>query len=210
MLVSRVVDPRPDERVLDLCAAPGGKSTHLAALMGGRGTLLAVERDPRRAAALERTARRMRTHNVRVEVADAERARPGGESFDRVLVDPPCSGLGTLQARPDLRWRIDPPRVAEMAGAQARILAAAARVVRPGGVLVYSTCTISSIENERLIAAFLDSHTDFGIDDLAADLPAWGLARVMPSCGASAARCLLTLPYRDGTAGFFIARMRRA
>ena len=97
-----------------------------------------------------------------------------------------------------------------MARAQARILAAGARALRPGGVLVYSTCTISSTENERLIAAFLDSHADFGIDDLAAELPAWGFARAMPSCGAAAARCLLTLPHRDRTAGFFIARMRRS
>ncbi len=210
MLVSRVLGPARGERVLDLCAAPGGKSTHLAALMGGSGEVVAVERDPRRAAALERTARRMRARNVRVETADAERPRPVGESFDRVLVDPPCSGLGTLQARPDLRWRIDPGRVAEMAAAQARILAAAARAVRPGGVLVYSTCTISSTENERLIAAFLDSHADFGIDDLAAELPAWALGRAMPARGMPGARCLLTLPHRDSTAGFFIARMRRA
>ncbi len=118
-----------------------------------------------------------------------------------MLVDPPCSGLGTLQARarPALarharrrsgRW---PPQ-------QAEILAAGARALRPGGVLVYSTCTISPTENERLIAAFLDSHPDFA-RDLAAELPA------PPD---ATARSLLTLPHRDRTAGFFIARLRRS
>ena len=106
MLVARTLAPLPGERVLDLCAAPGGKSTHLAALMEGTGEVVAVERNPRRAGALVRTAQRLRARNVRVEVADAALARPEGPVYDRVLVDPPCSGLGTLQARPDLRWRV--------------------------------------------------------------------------------------------------------
>ena len=108
MRVARVLDPRPGERVLDLCAAPGGKSTHLAALMGGEGEVVAVERNARRAGMLARTAQRLHAANVRVEVADAAVERPEGAVFDRVLVDPPCSGLGTLQARADLRWRVDP------------------------------------------------------------------------------------------------------
>ncbi len=98
-----------------------------------------------------------------------------GSCIDRVLVDPPCSGLGTLQAHPDLRWRATPAATADMARSQARILDLAAAALRPGGVLVYSTCTISPTENERLIAAFLDSHPDYGIDDLAVELPAYGL-----------------------------------
>jgi 16S rRNA (cytosine967-C5)-methyltransferase len=213
MLPARALAPQPGERVLDLCAAPGGKSTHIAALMAGRGEVVAVERNPRRAAGLTRVIRRMGAHNVRVEVADAALPRPHGEPFDRVLVDPPCSGLGTLQARPDLRWRATPDALRELALLQGRILAAGAAALRPGGVLVYSTCTISAIENERVLAAFLDSHSDFGLDDLTLELPQFA-ARRAADAGQSAAlgleRALLTLPHRDRTAGFLLARLRRS
>jgi 16S rRNA (cytosine967-C5)-methyltransferase len=215
MLVSRAVGPRPGERVLDLCAAPGGKSTHLAALMGGEGEIVAVERNRGRAAVLQRTAARLRASNVRVEVRDAgEPPQERGEAgaFDRVLVDPPCSGLGTLQSRADLRWRVTPGAIEEMAADQARILASAASAVRPGGVLVYSTCTISSTENERQIESFLASQPDFRLDDLAAELPGLALeSRDGSADGPSPrSRLVLTLPHRDRTAGFFIARLRRA
>jgi 16S rRNA (cytosine967-C5)-methyltransferase len=208
MLVARALAPSPQDRVLDLCAAPGGKTTHLAALMQGGGEIVAVEQNARRAGVLARTAERMGAANVRVEIADAARW-PDAPAFDRVLVDPPCSGLGTLAARADLRWRASAGGVAEMAGEQARILAAGAAALRPGGVLVYSTCTISPTENERLIAAFLDSHSDFTLDDLAAELPAFRLAS--PDAERDArSRLVLTLPHRDHTAGFFIARLRRS
>jgi 16S rRNA (cytosine967-C5)-methyltransferase len=187
MHVSRFLDPQPGERVLDLCAAPGGKSTHLAALMQGQGEVVAVERNARRAGLLARTAQRLHAANVRVEVADAAARRPEGAVFDRVLVDPPCSGLGTLQARADLRWRVTPRDVREMVLTQAAILAAGAAAVRPGGVLVYSTCTISPTENEHQIAAFLDVHPHFSREE-----------------------SMTTLPHRDHTAGFFITRLRRS
>jgi 16S rRNA (cytosine967-C5)-methyltransferase len=187
MQVARALDPRAGERVLDLCAAPGGKTTHLAALMRGEGEVVAVERNSRRAGMLTRTAQRLHAGNVRVEVADAATPWPDGAVFDRVLVDPPCSGLGTLQARADLRWRMTPKDVREMTRTQAAILAAGAAAVRPGGVLVYSTCTISPTENEHQITAFLDAHPDFSGD-----------------------KFMTTLPHRDHTAGFFIARLPRS
>jgi 16S rRNA (cytosine967-C5)-methyltransferase len=191
--------------VLDLCAAPGGKATHLAALMEGRGEVLAVERDPRRARMLAQNAERLGAASVRVEVADAAIPRERPADFDRVLVDPPCTGLGTLQAHPDLRWRVEPSDPERLAGLQHAILAAGAQALRPGGVLVYSTCTISATENERLIAAFLDSQPGFALDDLRAELPSYGAA----AATGTGARCVLTLPHRDHTAGFFIARLRR-
>jgi 16S rRNA (cytosine967-C5)-methyltransferase len=149
--VAPATGAQPGERVLDLCAAPGGKTTHLAALMRDEGELVSVEQHPGRADALRRTCERMGVTCARVVVGDAA-AFEGDRRFDRVLADPPCSGLGTLQARPDLRWRMTPERIAGLIAEQRAILAAAARAVRPGGVLVWSTCTLNPAENEELLA----------------------------------------------------------
>jgi len=178
MLVARTLDPQPGERVLDMCAAPGGKTTHIAALMGGEGTVVAVERHSGRAAALQRTCERMRASNVAVQVGDAARFTTT-ERFDRVLVDPPCSGLGTVQGHPDLRWRITPEAIEEMAQSQANIVRAAVAALRPGGTLVYSTCTLSPRENEQQAAG----------------------------AGLRLESARLVLPHRDRTDGFYIARM---
>jgi 16S rRNA (cytosine967-C5)-methyltransferase len=147
-LVARTLAPSPGERVLDLCAAPGGKTTHLAALMQGSGELVAVERHPQRARALQATSARMHAGNVTVVTADAK-AFDGAGRFDRVLLDPPCSGLGTLRSHPDLRWRTSPEAVAQLAAEQDALLASARRALAPGGTLVYSVCTLSPRE-ERL------------------------------------------------------------
>jgi 16S rRNA (cytosine967-C5)-methyltransferase len=200
MAVARVLDPQPGEHVLDLCAAPGAKTTHLAALMRDEGRVVAVERHPGRADALRRTAARMGAGCVEVVTADA--AEPREDRFDRVLVDPPCSDLGTLAARPDVRWRKHPDTPAKLAATQAAILDAAAQAVKPGGVLVYSTCTISPAENERVIGAFLERRADFAVDEPPSDLPVWN--------HPSVPGFLQTLPHRDGTDGFFIARLRRS
>jgi len=201
MAVARALAPQPGERVLDLCAAPGGKTTHLAALMGDEGRVVAVERHAGRAEALRRTAARMGASCVEVRTADAA-APQEAAGYDRVLVDPPCSDLGTLAARPDVRWRKDAGTPAALAATQAAILDAAAVALRPGGVLVYSTCTISPAENERTIAAFLERRSDFTADHMPSDLPVWDHPGV-PGF-------LQTLPHRDGTDGFFVARLRRS
>jgi 16S rRNA (cytosine967-C5)-methyltransferase len=201
MLPARLLAPRAGERVLDLCAAPGGKTTHLAALMGGEGEVVAVERHRGRADALRRTSERLRAAAVvRVETADAALPRDDGP-YARVLVDPPCSGLGTLQSRPDLRWRAAPERIDEIAALQGRILAAGAAALAPGGTLLYATCTISPRENEAVVHGFLAAHEGFSLDDLGAEEP------VLRHPGEP--RMLQTLPHRDGTDGFFLARLRR-
>ncbi len=199
MAVSRALAPAAGERVLDLCAAPGGKTTHLAALMGDEGTIVAVERHAGRADALRRTAARMGASIVEVRTADATEPQERG-AYDRVLVDPPCSDLGTLASRPDARWR-KAGRPEALAALQSRILAAGAEAVRPGGSLVYSTCTISPAENERIVAAFLATNDQFEASDLSIDVPDWKHPN-MPLA-------LQTLPHRDRTDGFFIARLNR-
>jgi 16S rRNA (cytosine967-C5)-methyltransferase len=186
MLVSRTLAPRPGERVLDLCAAPGAKTTHIAALMEGRGSVVAVERNPRRAEVLRRTCAVMGADSVEVRIGDAG-TMPEGGPFDRVLVDPPCSGLGTLQSRPDIRWRASGESIAELAAIQAAILDAGAAALRPGGTLVYSVCTISRAEANGVVDPFLAEHADFSL----------------------AEQRQLT-PHRDGTDGFYIARLVRA
>jgi len=186
-LAARLLAPEPGMRVLDLCAAPGGKATHLAALMRGDGEVVAVERHHGRADALRRTCERLRAQDcVRVDTADAAQPRDDGP-FDAVLVDPPCSGLGTLQGRPDRRWRASADAIAPLAALQREVLVAGAAALRPGGRLLYATCTISQRENEEVVDGFLAARPDFTQE-----------------------RALQLLPHRDGSDGFFYALLRRA
>jgi 16S rRNA (cytosine967-C5)-methyltransferase len=200
MAVARVLDPQPGDSVLDLCAAPGGKTTHLAALMGNQGRIVAVERHEGRAEALRRTARRMGADIVDVRTANAAEPHEPA-AYDRVLVDPPCSDLGTLSSRPDARWRKHAEDPARLAGQQATILRAGLEALKPGGTLVYSTCTISPQENEGVVESVVAGAAGVEVDDLRSDLPVWN----HPSVPFFAQ----TLPHRDGTEGFFIARMRK-
>jgi 16S rRNA (cytosine967-C5)-methyltransferase len=208
MLVARALAPPAGAALLDLCAAPGAKTTHLAAL--GARRVIAVERNPRRAERLKETAARMRAAAVAVRELDAaivgSPVAPVGlgpeDRFDGVLVDPPCSGLGTLQSRPDIRWHAGPEQIEELAALQARILAAGARATRPGGALVYSVCTISKAEGERVVEDFLLAHRDFAPEPLGPRHPEFAAAAQGPY--------LQLRPDRDGTDGFFIARLLRA
>jgi 16S rRNA (cytosine967-C5)-methyltransferase len=198
MLAARALAPRPGERVLDLCAAPGAKTSQLAAMMEDEGELVAVELHPGRARALSETLRRMRIGCARVEVADATWFDDPAGGYDAVLVDPPCSGLGTLQSRPDLRWRTSPGRIGETSALQARILRAAADATAPGGALVYSVCTISRRESHDVVRSLLAQRPDFAAESFGQILP-----------GAADGPFTQTFPDRDGTDGFFIARLRR-
>ena len=198
MLVAYALGLQPGDSVLDLCAAPGAKTTHIAALLGNDGEVVAVEKHGGRAKALTANCERLGATCVSVRETDAVDVR--GE-FDRVLLDPPCSDLGTLQSRPDVRWKKDQGVVERLAGEQERLLDAAADRVRAGGTLVYSTCTISPDENERQIASFLSRRDEFSVETLPEPLPRYA--------HASDPRVAQVLPHRHGTDGFFIARMRR-
>ena len=183
-LVGLVVGAGDGERTLDLCAAPGGKATMLA------GEVTAVEVNEARARELEETARRLGPSNVRVVVADGRALPAEFEGFDRALVDAPCSGLGVLNRRPDLRWRAEP-----LPELQLELLRAAAKRVRAGGTLVYSVCTVNADESEAVVDA-LGLEVDTSLAD------EWPQFR-----HASRPGFLQTLPHVHGTAGFFVARL---
>ena len=148
--VVEMLDPQPGEHVLDLCAGPGIKTGQIAERMGDRGEVISVENDPRRAAEVAEQARRLGLRSVTVLEADA--TNPGmAPGFDRVLLDAPCSDLGALASRPDARWRKSPATIERLAAVQAELLQRGREALRPGGTLVYSTCTISHRENEEIV-----------------------------------------------------------
>jgi 16S rRNA (cytosine967-C5)-methyltransferase len=203
-LVVALLDPRPGERVLDACAAPGTKSTAIAEAVGSGGSVVAVDRHARRLALVARDARRLGLTQLRTVAADASGPLGPelGAPFDRVLVDAPCTGLGTLRRNPDARWRLAPEDAHRLAGLQGALLASAARVLRPGGALVYSTCTLLPEENESVVRTFLATTPAFRL------LPRVELpAVVQPLLDAEG--FLRAWPHVHGTDGFFAARLER-
>jgi 16S rRNA (cytosine967-C5)-methyltransferase len=186
-LAGAAVGGQPGERVLDLCAAPGGKTTQLARVAA---EVVAVELHPGRARELDANVRRLGFSNVRVVNADARELPAELDEFDRVLVDAPCSGLGVLAARPDLRWRAKP-----LPELQTGLLRVAAERLKPGGVVVYSVCTIARAENEDVVDA-----SGLSAESLSEEWPEFAHPR--------RPEFLLTLPHRHRTSGFFIARLR--
>ncbi len=197
--VVEVLDPRPGERVLDLCAGPGIKTGQIAARVGRQGNLVSIESDAQRAQEVAGQLERLGFHNGLVIEADAREGEIMS-SFDRVLVDAPCSDLGALASRPDARWRKSPALIERVSALQSEILDRAAAMLEPGGTLVYSTCTISEQENAGQVRA-LAGRSGLEVDDLGA------LAPDLADGGDG--RFLQLLPDRDRTTGFFIARLRK-
>ncbi|MCG8590628.1 MAG: 16S rRNA (cytosine(967)-C(5))-methyltransferase RsmB [Proteobacteria bacterium] len=205
-LVVALLDPQPGDRVLDTCAAPGTKTTGIAERLGGSGDVTALDRHAGHLSLIHRDARRLGLKGIRTLERDASRSLASltvDGLFDRVLVDAPCSGLGTLRRNPDARWRLRPEDPAKLATVQRHILTHAADVLRPGGTLVYSTCTVLPEENEQLVTDFVASR-----DDLRLVQPEESPSELGPVLDAQGfLRCL---PHVHNSDGFFAARMERA
>jgi 16S rRNA (cytosine967-C5)-methyltransferase len=184
--------------VLDACAAPGGKALAIADGLDPGASLVAAELSPPRLAALARQARLWGATNLHVVAADAARP-PFRVGFDTVLLDAPCSGLGTLGRRPDIRWRLSPSDIERHASRQAQLLDALGPLVGPGGRLVYSVCSLEPEEGNDVVSAFLARNGEFE----PAPLPPWA-ARF------ASGPFVATRPERDGADGFFVASLRRA
>jgi len=203
MLIAHLLAPRPGERLLDACAAPGGKTTHLAALAGNRAEIIALDLHPQRVRLIEQGAARLGCAGITARSWDLTCPPPflAPESCDGVLVDAPCSGLGVLRRNPEARWRLQPADITVLAERQAMILNQAAPLVKPGGRLVYAVCTNTPEETERQVAAFLARHPAFRLEPLTNLIPNhW--RKLLDAHG-----CLRTWPHCYGLDGFFAARL---
>jgi 16S rRNA (cytosine967-C5)-methyltransferase len=202
-LVSLVVDAKPGDRVLDLCASPGGKTTAMAADMRDSGTIVASDVRSRRLALLNETVRGSGATCVRVVRVGSDGPLPFGPVFDRVLVDAPCSGLGTIRRDPDIRWRRAEADLPALARGQVALLSRAAEVVTPGGRLVYATCSSEPEENEGVVDEFLRQHADFRLLDLHSE----GQDTIAPFVDTRG--MMRTLPFEHGLEAFYAAALVR-
>lgn len=198
-LVGPVVDPQPGDVIFDVCAAPGGKTTHLAALGGPTCTVYGCDIYNHKLKLIEQNGAKLGLTNMRTLLQDGQTIGDKyAEKADKVLVDAPCSGLGVLRRKLDLRWRKKESDVEALPKLQRRILDSAAKCVKPGGLLVYSTCTMNDGENKDVVNAFLQNHPEFHAE------PAGPYCHVRED-----GPYVQILPQRDGIDGFFIARMRK-
>ena len=200
-LVTHLLDPQPHEVVIDACAAPGGKTTHIAELMGNTGQILALDKTASRLKKVQQNLDRLQLDAVKILTGDSCGFSELINTADRVLLDAPCSGLGTLHRRADARWQKTPAQIHELAQLQAKLLANTATWVKPGGVLVYATCTVCSIENEDVILPFLKTHPDWQIEIPPTDSP---LASLVSDLG-----WIKVWPHRQQMDGFFMVKLRR-
>lgn len=199
MLVAHVLDPQPGEFIIDACGAPGGKTTHIAQKMNNEGRIFSLDIHAHKLRLIGENCQRLGVDIVETKAMDARcmHEHIHGQA-DRVLVDAPCSGLGVLRRKPDARWRKTPEMIRELPKLQQEILTSAAQCVKPGGILVYSTCTIEAEENENVIRCFLEGNPAFSLEPAGKFLPV-----------ARQEEMVQLFPQRDGIDGFFIARMKR-
>jgi 16S rRNA (cytosine967-C5)-methyltransferase len=203
-LVAYLLDPQPGERILDACAAPGGKTTQIAELMDDRGEVVATDVSAKGLKRLQENATRLRLESIRAFQADLSKplSRSLSEPFDRILIDAPCSGFGTLRSHPEIKWNRGEADIKRLSVLQEKILVSAASYLKPGGVLIYSTCTLIDDENERVVKTFLQQQKEFVLDDATAYLP-------QPARSLVRGNYFMALPHKHNTDGFFAARMRK-
>jgi len=198
MLAVHVLSPKEEEFIVDLCAAPGGKSTHIAALMNNRGKVLATDIYEHKIEKINENAKRLGIDIIETEELDGrELGKLYENKADRVLVDAPCSGLGVLRRRPDARLKKNEEEIKKLPKLQLELLESGAKAVKKNGVLVYSTCTIEPMENEEVVKNFLEKNSEFELDNTGEFLPIIKRKEKM----------IQLLPTIDNTDGFFIARM---
>ena len=198
-LVTHLLGPQPGETIIDACAAPGGKTTHSAELMQDEGTIYACDKTASRLKKLKENADRLQMKSIKIHTGDSRHFPEFVNLADRVLLDAPCSGLGTLHRRADARWRHTPENIQQQSQLQSELLANAATFVKSGGVLVYATCTIHPLENETVIRSFLDSNPHWQIEPPTIDLP------VQPSPEG----WVKVWPHRHHMDGFFMVRLKQ-
>ncbi|MDZ4835982.1 MAG: 16S rRNA (cytosine(967)-C(5))-methyltransferase RsmB [Candidatus Melainabacteria bacterium] len=204
-LVAKVVEPKPGELIIDLCAAPGGKSLYLGELMENKGRIIAVDTRANRLELLKTNRRRLGITNIEVMEADGTTLEFEPQ-VDRILIDAPCSGTGVLNRRSDLRHRRKPEDIASLATLQYELLANAQRLLKPGGVLVYATCAVEPEENEHVIDKFVANHPDFRFDDLTPYFPQELIEQHDLSYRLRTGKIQI-LPSMSNLSGFFIARL---
>jgi 16S rRNA (cytosine967-C5)-methyltransferase len=198
-MVAAIVGARGGERVLDLCSAPGSKTSQIADLSEDSAIIVACDLHEHRLRTVVSTAKLQELTSIHCVVVDGLQPLPFPDSsFDRVLIDAPCSGTGTLRRNPEIRWRISPADIEDLARRQRQLLFNAGRAVRPGGQLVYSTCSVELDENEDVVQTFLENNESFTLTKLAVD------RSLLTSSGAAR-----TWPHREGTDGFFISAFER-
>lgn len=200
MLVAHVLNPKAGEFIIDTCSAPGGKTTHIASLMQNQGTIIAGDIYEHKLNLIAENATRLNINIIKTELMDAQKV---GEIYpakaDKILVDAPCSGMGVLRRKVDSRWHKSEKLLEELPQLQLAILNSAAKALKAGGTLVYSTCSIMPEENVQVVEQFLQTHSEFILDDVHKYL---GFKH-----RDKQTKMLQLMPYKDNTDGFFIARM---
>lgn len=201
-LVSHLLNPKAGDIVIDACAAPGGKTTHIAELMGDEGMIWACDRAASRLKKVKENAQRLQFKSIQICTGDSRNFPQFKNTSDRVVLDAPCSGLGTLHRRPDIRWRVTPETVQELSVLQTELLEQAATWVKPGGVFVYATCTLHPQENEAVIQPFLERHSDWQIEPPPPNSPV--------AAFSTPQGWIKVWPHRYQMDGFFMVRLKHA